>query len=303
MALKTGRTDGTATVTINYEECTACGLCIKVCKGMPLYLENGQVHIDQTRLFGCIGCGQCAAVCPKKCITVEGRCLSPEDIIEMPSRESRATYEELKSLMLSRRSVRDFSDKEIEREVINKIINAASTSPMGIPPSDVEILVLDKKGKVKEFANDMIDHMQSTKWFFSPFMRFLLRPFIGKETCESVKTFIVPIIEIFAKGRESGIDWLLYNAPLAMYFHTSPYADPVDPIVPATYAMLAAESLGLGSCMIGTIGPFLKSGGKKIKKKYGIPSKNQQGIMAIFGYSAVKYKQAIKRTFANVNYI
>ena len=63
--------------------------------------------------------------------------------MEIPSKESRATYEQLKSLMLARRSIRDFRDKEVEREVIDKIINAASTSPMGLPPSDVEILVLD----------------------------------------------------------------------------------------------------------------------------------------------------------------
>ena len=71
------------------------------------------------------------------------RCLSLDDIMEIPSKESRATYEQLKSLMLARRSIRDFRDKEVEREVIDKIINAASTSPMGLPPSDVEILVLD----------------------------------------------------------------------------------------------------------------------------------------------------------------
>ena len=79
------------------------------------------------------------------------------------------------------------------------------------------------------------------------------------------------------------------------------YSDPVDPIIPATYAMLAAESLGMGSCMIGTIAPFLKYS-KKLRGKYGIPLKNRQGIMVIFGYPAIKFHKALRRTFASVHY-
>ena len=48
-----------------------------------------------------------------------------------------------------------------------------------------------------------------------------------------------------------GVDWFFYDAPLALYFYASPYADPADPLIPATYAMLAGESLGLGTCMLG----------------------------------------------------
>jgi len=301
MSLKTGRADGTATVRIDYEECTACGLCVRVCKGAPLYLEGGTVHVDQTRLFGCIGCGQCVAVCPKNCITVEGRDLFPDDIMKIPSKGARAAYEQLKSLMIARRSVRNFKDRAVEHELIDKIIDAASTAPMGLPPADTEIVVLHGSEKVQEFANDMIDLMHNLKWFFAPFMRLLMRPFIGKEACESFKTFILPIIEIFIKKREEGEDSLLYNAPLAMYFHTSPYADPADPFISATYAMLAGESLGLGSCMIGTPGPFIKYS-KKLKRKYGIHLRNQQGILVIFGYPAVRYSQALKRRLANVHF-
>jgi len=301
MSVKTGRAEGTAQVYIDYEKCNACGFCVQVCKGAPLFLKDKKVHIDQTRLFGCIGCGQCMAVCPKDCITIEGRALSPDDRTEMPHKDSRATYEQLKGLMLGRRSIRNFKDQDVEKDVIMKIIEASSTSPMGIPPSDVELLMLDSREKVKEFSDDMIDLMQRSKWLFSPFMRILFRPFIGKEASEFFSTFVMPVIKIFEDGRKKGEDWLLYNAPLAIYFHTSPYSDPADPIIPATYAMLAAESLGLGTCMIGTIAPFIKYS-RTLKKKYGIPQKNQQGIMVIFGYPSLKYSRAIKRSFAGVHF-
>jgi nitroreductase len=87
-----------------------------------------------------------------------------------------------------------------------------------------------------------------------------------------------------------------------MYFHVSPYADPADPFITATYAMLAAEALGLGSCMIGTIGPMLKNGGKGLKEKYGLNPRNQPGIAIIFGYPAVKYRHTIQRNLAKVHY-
>ncbi len=62
----------------------------------------------------------------------------------------------------------------------------------------------------------------------------------------------------FIEAREKGEDWLLYNAPLAMHCYVSVYTDPVDLLGSATYAMLAAETLSVGSCMIGI--PVLFSG-------------------------------------------
>lgn len=77
---------------------------------------------------------------------------------------------------------------------------------------------------------------------------------------------------------------------------------PADSLVAATYAMLAAESLGLGSCMIGTPAYFIKYS-KKIKQKYDLPLKNQPGIVVIFGYPRIKYRKALKRRLAKVTYV
>ncbi len=301
MAIKTGRADKAAVVLIDYDKCTACGLCVKVCKGAPLYMEGNKVFIDQSNFFGCVGCGHCAAVCPVECIRVEGRELSSADMIRLPDSVSRSNYNQLYSLMLSRRSIREFKEREVEQEIIDKIIEAVSTAPMGLPPSDVEILILQGKEKVSEFSRDMINYFKKIKWMFSPPILTIMRPFVSKEVYESFKTFLIPAMDIFIKEKEAGRDWLLYDAPLALYFHVSPYADPVDPFISATYAMLAAESLGLGSCMIGTVGYGVRYS-KELKKKYGIPLKNQQGIMIIMGYPDVKYRRGIKRSLAKVSY-
>jgi len=138
------------------------------------------------------------------------------------------------------------------------------------------------------------------QWFFSPITLALLRPFMSKEGAEAFKSFIVPLFTGLLEEREKGNNLLLYDAPLAMYFYSSPYCELTDAVIAATYATLAAESLGLGSCMIGSVSPMLKKGAARIKKKYGIPATARDGIMVTFGYPKFHYRKAIKRTFAQV---
>ncbi|MGE5380767.1 MAG: nitroreductase family protein, partial [Methylocystaceae bacterium] len=292
MALITRRAADDARVTIDYEKCNLCGLCLRVCKGGPLHLSNGRIEVDYSVLLGCIGCGQCAAICPLECITVVGRTLEASHLLPLPPRTERTSYEQLYNLMLSRRSIRCFKAREVEAQVIDQIIDAASTAPMGLPPSEVEVKVLNGFKQVEEFSRDMIKLIQQQKWVFSPLMLQLYRPFVGREVYDMMRTFLTPLPDFFAEKMAAGENWLLYGAPLAMYFYSSPTADPADPMIAATYAMLAAEALGLGTCMIGTIAPFLK---RKtwVGEKYGIPAKDNQGLMVIFGYPEFKYHRAV----------
>lgn len=302
MSLKTGRFYECAEVEIDKDKCTVCGLCVKVCKGAPLFIEDKMVKVDHNRVFGCIACGQCMAVCPNKAIKVNGRDMTTDDVIELPKFEDRANYESLKSLMLSRRSVRDYKKRRVEREIIEKILETSASAPNGLASSDVEVLVLDGNEKVEELTLDLINILKKNMWLFSPIMLKIYRPFIGKETYDSLKTFASTAAEVYVNKYEEGKNWLTYSVPLAMLFHASPYADPVDPYIPATYAMLTAQSLGLGSCMLGIPNLLLNFFGKKIKKKYGIPLKNKNGIMVIFGYPDIKYNSAIKRRFSNIKF-
>lgn len=299
MAIDIGRGKGTAEVIIDYDKCNACGLCVKVCKGAPLYMEDRKLKVDQSRLFGCMACGQCVCVCPLGCITVKGRDLYPDDIVDIPVKEGRATYTQLYDLMLTRRSLRNFKEREVERYIIENIVTAASTAPMGIPPSDVGILVFQGRDEVKAFRNDLLDVLKSWKRMMPPAMLTIMRPFIGKENYSSFKSFVIPAVDAYVEMDKKGEDWFFYDAPLALYFYAPSTSDPADPYIAATYAMLAAESLGLGSCMLGFTGYAMKYS-KKLKRKYKLPNKMQPGIAVIFGYPAFSYRRSIKRRFAEV---
>lgn len=301
MPIVTRRAQDNGRISIDHEACNLCGLCVKVCKGFPLYIADGEVKVDHSRGFGCIGCGQCTAVCPQHCIIMEGRTVSADDYIKLPSRQDLPSYQQLLDLMLHRRSIRNFQNKEVETESVEKILEAAAAAPMGLPPSEVEVLVLHGFKQVQEFAEDAVDMLMKNRWVFSAPAMLLWRLFTGKESADLMKSFAAPLPGFLDKKRKEGEDWLLYGAPLAMYFYSSPTSDPADPLIPATYAMLAAETLGLGTCMIGSIAPFLRYN-SKVNTRYGIPSRSNHGVVVIFGYPSIRYNRAIRRTFAGVRW-
>jgi len=305
MAIPTTRTKERAKITINIEKCCGCGQCVGVCKDYGLTLADGKVKVSETPFFGCIACGHCMAVCPNGAITIYGRTLSPDDMFDLPPTENAANYRQLLALLQRRRSIREFTDKKVEPEIVEKILEAATTSPMGLPPSDVNVLVFDTKEKNRKFAEEFCVYLKDMKWFVSKWFLTMMRPFWGKTNDELFRKFVRPAFDIYIGEMKKDVNVLTYDAPLAMYFYGSPYADPADPIVAATTAMYAAETLGLGTCMLGAIHPLLQYGGKakKFRTKYGIKYKSQEGVFVIFGYHSVKYQKGLKRTFASVTII
>ena len=302
MTIITKRFDHPARVVIDHDRCDACGLCVAVCKGAPLSMVEGAVEADQAQFFGCIACGQCMAVCPQDCIRVEGRDLSPGDMFPLPHLDFDEAYASLTDLLVHRRSVRNFQDTAVPRETIQHILDAVATAPMGIPPSDVEVLVFDNPDAVQRFTADVMGFFQGIKWLFSDAMLTMLRPLMSKENTAVFRGFLAPAIQGILEKYTLGEDWLTYNAPCALYFYTSPYADQADPVIAATYAMLAAESLGLGSCMLGKI-PYCFKYSRKLRHKYQIPNNIQHGLILVLGYPAITYQKGIQRRLGKVRYI
>jgi ferredoxin len=306
MPIPTSRTRETGHITIDKEKCNGCGLCVEVCSDFNIEIIEGKAEVTSGKaVFGCIGCGHCMAVCPTGAIRVDGRFVSPDDLFPLPDKSEIPSYDSLLKLYQRRRSIREYKDKPVDQGLIDKILAAAATAPMGIPPSDVNVLVLDGKDKVLQFSKDYCIYLESLKWMVSPVGLIFMRLFYGREDGEMFRDFIKPLIETYIGSMKKGENIVMYDAPLAFYFYGSPYTDPADPIIACTYAMHAAESLGLGTCMLGAIHPFIQSGkaAKKFREKQGIRFKSREGLFLIVGYPKVKYQQGIKRTFANVDFL
>ncbi len=305
MAIPTSRTKEKAEIKINSEKCTGCGLCVSVCKDFSFVIENNKAVLSGASLFGCVGCGHCMAICPFGAIEIFGRELSPDNLFEIPNKDELPQYEQLLALLQHRRSLREFLDKEVEYELIEKILTAAQTAPMGLPPSDVNVLVIRGKEKNRAFAKEFSEYLKGMKFMTSKIFLTIMRPFWGKENDEMFRSFISPLFEAYTTEMDKGNNFINYDAPLSMYFYGSPYTDPADSIIAATYAMIAAESIGLGSCMLGGIHPFIQMGkkAKKFRADHEIKFKSREGIFVIFGYPAVLYQKGIKRTFASTSTI
>ena len=303
MAIPTSRVKGPATILIDESLCTGCGLCVEVCKDFGLIIKRGKVTVAQKPIFGCIGCGHCMAICPQGAIKINGRCISSEDLFALPGQQDSASYEAIFNLLQRRRSIREFKEVPVEKGIIEKVLEAAKTAPMGLPPSDVNVLIFESQDKVRQFAVDFCDYLVGIKWLVSGWFLALMRPFWGKANDEMFRDFVRPCVNIYTDSMKKGVNLVNYDAPVAMYFYGSPYTDPADPIVAATYAMIAAESLGLGTCMLGAIHPLIQVGksAQTFREKYGIRYKSREGLFVIMGYPRVNYQKGIHRTFASVD--
>ncbi len=304
MAIPTTRTKQEAEIRISKEKCNGCGLCVSVCKDNSLALLEGKVSKTNHPFFGCIGCGHCMAICPENAITIHGRELSPNDLFDLPAQDNCADYSQVINLLKRRRSIREFRDTPVDKETITKILDAAQTAPMGLPPSDVHVLVFDTQQKVKQFAEDYCNYLEKIRWLFSPWFLKLMKPIWGKANNELFRGFLKPLFHVYTDHMKKGENLVTYDAPLSMYFYGTPYCDPADALVAATYAMIAGESLGLGTCMLGGIHPLIQNGrnARKFRKQQGIKHKSKEGLFVIFGHSSVRYKKGIHRTFASVSF-
>lgn len=304
MTIPTSRTAESPEIKINTELCNGCGLCVSVCSDSSLTIENKSVKRSSTSVFDCIGCGHCMAICPTGAIEIFGRELSPKDLYDLSPKESNSSYQQLLSSLQQRRAIREFKDINVDPGLIGKILTAAQTAPMGLPPSDVNVLIFDGKDKTRAFAKDFSEYLKGFRFMTSKLFLAFMRPFWGKETDELFKGFLKPLIKTYTEEMDKGNNTINYDAPLAMYFYGSPYCDPADPIVAATYAMIAAETLGLGTCMLGAVHPFIQNGrkAKKFRDRHNIKFKSKEGLFVIFGYPKLKFNKGIKRSFASINF-
>jgi ferredoxin/nitroreductase len=286
---------------IDAETCIGCGQCVAICPDDVLSLDGGKAAAGRGEFLGCIACGHCMAVCPTGAIAVSGRGMTPEDRVELPPTAARATADAMEALLTARRSIRKFTPQDVPRDVLERIVRMASTAPMGIPPHEVGVVVFPGPRQVQEFAADCCASFGRAARFLNPVVLAVMRPMIGRAKYEAFRDFICPLLKMLPEARKQGRDLFTYEAPAALLFHVGPMGDPADCAIVATYAMLAAESLGLGSCMLGTATAITQD--KPLKAKYDIPPENKFGVALIVGYPAVEFRHAVRRRLASVKVV
>ncbi len=287
--------------SIDEAVCTVCGRCVDICPSLCIRMKDGKPVVVTDGTFGCLACGHCMAVCPSGAIRVTGRGMTREDVFPLPPPSARASTDALEGLLQARRSTRHYEDKQVEKATIDRLLAMSSTAPMGFPPSPVGVVVINGKERVQELAKDLVAAFR--KWLFlgTPVGSVILRLMMDKRSAELMRNFVLPVAKTIIQAREENRDLLFYGAPCVILFHY-PMKDTIDPTIACSFATIAAETLGLGSCMIGTVAPALQ-GDRKLKAKWGIPANNVPSIAMALGYPSVKFRNGIRRRFQSIEYV
>jgi nitroreductase/NAD-dependent dihydropyrimidine dehydrogenase PreA subunit len=284
--------------TVNNDLCTGCAQCVEICPDEVFSLDNQKSRPGAGIFLGCIACGHCVAVCPVGAITVTGRGMTADDRRPLPDLADRATPDQLDALLIARRSVRKFQNRELSRDVLDRILATTATAPMGIPPSDVHVLAFFNRRQVRAFTAQAMDAFRRMNKMMNSWIFSLLKLRMNKTERELMNDFIAPLLRMLVERYDAGKNHFTYDAPAAILFHHGPHSDETEIALAAAYAMLAAESLGLGSCMIGSSTAFNHD--TVFKEHYHLPANHKIGMTLLLGYPKPTFHAALDRRLGSV---
>ena len=285
---------------INQETCKKCGLCAKACAAKIIVEIEGEFRVVPYPDWGCVECGLCMAVCPTKSILVPG--FNYDDFSRLP--RTKLGFDSVYDMLLCRRSVRSYKKDPVPRDILNSIVQATATAPMGVPPSTVEVLIFDKRDDIEELLIDVAKDYEGLLFMMgNPVLRQILRLSHSSIMYNSIKKHVVPAARLCLENRKNGRDTFTYGAPAVLLFHIEKRGESIseDCWIAASYASVAAQSLGLGSSFIGMIPPIVDRN-KKLKAKLSIPNENRVFACMIVGYSDIKFTRMIPRELGGVSY-
>ena len=279
---------------INYQICQNCRLCVQVCPSKILSVnENKQTYFKEERKHICLECGHCMAVCSTQAITVNSMTYE-KDFEQIP--ENNINYPEFINFLKTRRSVREFKNKPVEKEKLQQIIEAISTAPFGAENDGISISIITEKSVIEKSLPLMSKFYRDLKkWFKNPMIRYIIKKKEGIETFNTIKNHLMPMINLNHYDLSS-YNAITRDAPAIIIFHSKPDAEEhtEDAHICNTIAMLTAHSLGLGTTIIGLIGPAVNKF-PELKDLFKIPQENKVITSIIIGYPKYKYLYSVKR--------
>ena len=254
-----------AIINVDGEKCIHCGMCVRDCMQQCLALgADGMPELDYRGGYGgCGACQHCMAVCPTGALSWGG--IDPEALRPAGSVDA----EDMLSLIMSRRSVRQFKDADVPPEKLRKLADMLAYPPRGSNADSLRFSLVGSCAKMREIADATYAAISPG----SPFANMLL------------------------SGRDAGRDMVYWNAPAMLVAFVSrtnvnPSCRTVDPIISLTYAELYAESLGLGCvwCEIATsaIRQF-----PTVQRLVEMPAGYDVGYAMPLGEPAVRYRRAV----------
>ena len=157
-------------------------------------------------------------------------------------------------LLKHRQSVRKYANKPIERDKIDKLIEAVRLAPSACNSQPWKLIIVNEPNLKNEVANATFNTM------------IPMNKFVPEVPVIAVITMEKPKVITQIGGRIKNREFPMFDIGIA-----------------AEHLCLQATELGLGTCMLGWFDE------KRIKKLLNIPAKKSIGLLITVGYAADNY--------------
>lgn len=244
------------TTRIDVERCTGCGRCVRVCPKETLSLEDGKAVVSGTES---LQCDHCAAVCPEGAITVGAidRQLASYETFSGDDRwlaYGEADTAQLVRLMRSRRSCRNFEERPVDGELLRDLVKVGITAPSGSNHQPWTFTLLPDRARVEAFAQriarffEKLNRTAERAW-----LRHLLRLCGQPSLHHYYRDHHATVKAGLEAWRSGGRDRLFHGAPavIVVAARKSASCPAEDALLATQNILLAAHTLGLGTCLVG----------------------------------------------------
>jgi nitroreductase len=212
------------------------------------------------------------------------------------------TYEQVREMIVTRRSVRNFQDRRVEREVLEKVIDGACYAPSAKNSRSTEYIVVTDKALLAEIAAITAQWLGDvSRKLRNPLWRRLYMLY-GEKDVEEIKRWVNQF-DLIAERARNHWDVILFKAPAVLFFHArrSIRFGETNAALAVQNAVYTASSLGLGSFFTGYVVAAC-SREKRLPLLLGLPKGHiLYGGLAL-GYPELGFPTWIERTAQHITW-
>lgn len=283
--------------TIDTDLCKGCRRCVEVCPHEVFEVIEGKARVVGTESMHC---GQCAAVCPEDAITVAG--VTP---VTLDGIEPGSGVERLSNLLAMRRSCRLYKDKAVDKRTLENLVRAGTLAPSGTNSQRWTFsIVPDREGVIALAQTVSRFYERINRMAKNPGMRLFSKWFMGDALGTYYREYYDRVQQALDEWRDHRRDRLFHGATAVILVGMKPDAScPVeDASMASQNIVLAAEAMGLGTCLIGFAVEAMKRD-PSIGLRLGIPGDEKVHAVIAVGHPKLRFARPAGRMAPTVRFV